>query len=699
MEPCEGIETRADQEWAAEEILEAFGSRWFGRYEIRRLLGRGGMGAVYLAHDSILDVELALKVPHRSIHNWSPERHQRFLDEARSLARLHHPHLCRIFDAGTIGGRCYIAMAFVEGEPLNRSALPTARDVADCIRLVALAVHEAHGEGMVHRDLKPANILLTRDGRPVVMDFGLATAVEEDSSDVSRSQGVVVGTPLFMPPEQARGDRSLIGPASDVYGLGAVLYWLLTRRHPVEAADTGSLLDRLRQDSLDILTPSSLAESVDAALDAICLRSLACSPNDRFPDMQSLAAALADYLSAERSQSEQVSRDRIRFEFVGPGQSAPDELRHQDCLYLDAGGGCRAGIIDHHHLEQRATCSTMLVLEHPEFMLDAKKPWRRPDAPFTIILHEDPDLDALAAAWVAREWLATGQFPRGAEQLACYVERVDQGFPGFSLEQPFSLYAAIAQIKHRLGQCEWPNREALWKQCVEDGLRILDFVAAEAVNGQFDWPAVDAMRCPGLFRALDRRELEADIERYERKLEDPESAVRIHHLFLPQREGGQRPVPVLLVRNVQNPEDADRCLFFKDWARSDRGRSGDDGFIGLSVFHQEFGERPRRCILSTRPDAGVTLRGLGDQLEQAERAKRLTTDGEDRRWRDPLTGERRPRRHGFDHPDPWYDGRGESFTIVDSPRAGTLLTADEIESIFLAFGRPPAGPTHTFGCG
>jgi hypothetical protein len=143
---------------------------------------------------------------------------------------------------------------------------------------------------------------------------------------------------------------------------------------------------------------------------------------------------------------------------------------------------------------------------------------------------------------------------------------------------------------------------------------------------------------------------------------------------------------------VQNAGDPERCLFFKDWARTDAEHSSAGGFVALSVFHAEGPRQVRRCVLSVRPDAGVSLRGLGALLDEAEAARRREVHGADDRVTDPATGEARPARPGYGNADPWYDGRAHEYTIVDSPRAGTLLTAEEIEETFLRFGGSAAPP-------
>ena len=184
-------------------ILSA--SMSFGRYQIVRPLGKGAMGAVYLAYDTQLHRHVALKTP---TLDSSPQTIERFYREARSAAQLRSPYLCPIYDAGQIGGVYYLSMAFVDGQPLSRviaqGQLKTVGDIAAVTKKIARGLQKAHEAGIIHRDLKPDNVMIEQDGEPVVMDFGLARKAYEDTQ-VTMS-GVIVGTPGYMSPEQVNGD-------------------------------------------------------------------------------------------------------------------------------------------------------------------------------------------------------------------------------------------------------------------------------------------------------------------------------------------------------------------------------------------------------------------------------------------------------------------------------------------------------------
>jgi serine/threonine protein kinase len=274
--------------------------RPFGRYTLRRLLGRGGMGRVYLAHDPQLDRLVALKMPNPVTD--APGWRDRFLTEARAAATLLHPNVCPVHEVGEVDGQPYLTMGYIEGQTLATKLASygvfSPQAAVELLVIVARAMQEAHRRGIVHRDLKPANVMLDSAGRPVIMDFGLATRAADTDDLRLTLTGVAMGTPAYMPPEQAGGEHAAIGPPSDVYSLGVVLYELVTGKTPFTANSFGKLLAKIERDPPP--APSALNPQVDAALEAIVLTALAKSPAHRFANAGELADALEQYLSGER---------------------------------------------------------------------------------------------------------------------------------------------------------------------------------------------------------------------------------------------------------------------------------------------------------------------------------------------------------------------------------------------------------------
>lgn len=263
----------------------------FGRYAILRPLGGGGMGAVFLAHDTQLDRFVALKVPRLDGSDRAHLR-ERFHREARAAALLHHPNICPVFDVGVIADVPYLTMAYIEGQPLYEWAavkpLRSPGEVVALVRTLALALHEAHARGVIHRDLKPSNVHVDRRGEPVVMDFGLARRAHLGEERLTRP-GVPMGTPSYMPPEQVLGRLDAMGPASDIYSLGAILYELLAGCCPFQGPVALILSHILGQEPAP---PSQHRPDLDRRLDAVCLRALAKLPENRFSDMTEMASAL-----------------------------------------------------------------------------------------------------------------------------------------------------------------------------------------------------------------------------------------------------------------------------------------------------------------------------------------------------------------------------------------------------------------------
>lgn len=268
------------------------------RYEIHELVGSGSFGQVYRAYDPQLDLHVALKVPIRGAFQFPGER-DRFFREARAAVAVRHPGICPVYDVGqTADGQCFLALGYIAGqslaERLSRLGIPDQRTSARWIQQIAEAMAEAHQLGIIHRDLKPANIMLDSRSRPVIMDFGLARRDGSDDAALTQ-QGQILGTPAYMAPEQARGDQTQVGPASDIYSLGTILYELLTGERPYK----GMIVEVLSQlGRTTPPTPRSLNPYVDEQLEAICLKAMSLEPSDRWATMDDFKTSLEVWLSA-----------------------------------------------------------------------------------------------------------------------------------------------------------------------------------------------------------------------------------------------------------------------------------------------------------------------------------------------------------------------------------------------------------------
>ncbi len=275
-------------------------------YEILGELGRGGMGVVYKARQLSLNRVVALKMILGGGHATTDDL-ERFRLEADAVGRLKHPNIVQIFDIGERDGLPYFSLEFVEGgtldRKLNRMAM-TPTQAAETVELLARAMQTAHDKGIIHRDLKPGNILLTREGIPKIADFGLAKQLHSDSG---RTQsGSAVGTPSFMSPEQAEGRLEDLGPATDVYSLGAILYCSLTGRPPFKGATAVETMAQVINE--EPLAPSRLQRKVSRDLETICLKCLAKSPRKRYDSAAQLADDLRRYLNGEPIHARAMGR-------------------------------------------------------------------------------------------------------------------------------------------------------------------------------------------------------------------------------------------------------------------------------------------------------------------------------------------------------------------------------------------------------
>ena len=273
----------------------------FGDYELLEEIGRGGQGVVYRAHQKSLNRTVALKVI--GLGPWTTQTHlKRFRREAEAAAHLEHPGIVPIHEVGERDGQCYFSMKFVEGGQLDEVVKHTPmsiRQAAELVAKVARTVHYAHEHGILHRDIKPGNILLDMQGEPHLTDFGLAQLVETESTVTGTMD--VMGTPSYMAPEQAAGEHTKISRTTDVYGLGAVLYQLLSG-HPPFAGGTTYETIKLLLDT-EPKQPRLLNPKIDRDLSTICLKCLEKDPKRRYPSAFTLGEDLEHWLKHEPIQA------------------------------------------------------------------------------------------------------------------------------------------------------------------------------------------------------------------------------------------------------------------------------------------------------------------------------------------------------------------------------------------------------------
>ena len=283
----------------SERLVKMLGE--LGDYELLEEVGRGGQGVVFRARQKSLNRAVALKII--SLGQWASEVHlKRFRREAEAAASLDHPGVVPIYDVGERDGSCYFSMKFVEGgqldEVVRRTPMPI-RQAVELIAKVARTVHYAHEHGILHRDIKPGNILLDGAGEPHLTDFGLARLLDAQSS-VTRTIDVL-GTPSYMAPEQAAGEITKLSKATDVYGLGAVLYQLLTGQPPFAGGTTYETIRLLRD--TEPRPPHVLKPKIDRELSTICLKCLEKDPKRRYSSALALAEDLEHWLKHEPIQA------------------------------------------------------------------------------------------------------------------------------------------------------------------------------------------------------------------------------------------------------------------------------------------------------------------------------------------------------------------------------------------------------------
>jgi serine/threonine protein kinase len=291
----------------------------YGRYEVVKELGRGTMGVVYQAHDPQIDRMVALKVlrPDRVV---SQDFVLRFLREAKAIGRISHPNIVTVYDVGQDRGTIYIAMEYLEGRPLNEAikgrTLPPEEAVRMCSE-VAEALGYAHGKGIIHRDIKPSNIILTPDQRTKLTDFGIARIEDPDAAQQTQA-GDILGTPVYMAPEQVMGQRA--DARTDLYALGVILYEMVVGKRPFGGGNIAAIFRSITHEPPE--DPMKAGAFHHRELADLILKSLSKDASCRFQTGQEMAAALKACLDKEAHpfpgpESTESAEKPVRFKKAG----------------------------------------------------------------------------------------------------------------------------------------------------------------------------------------------------------------------------------------------------------------------------------------------------------------------------------------------------------------------------------------------
>ncbi|MFA5794138.1 MAG: tetratricopeptide repeat protein [Candidatus Brocadiia bacterium] len=276
----------------------------FGKYILEKKIGQGGMGAVYLAVDPALNRKVALKVATAS-DKTAVERFQR---EVQAVAKLRHANIVQVFEVGTIGKQPYFTMEYVDGisfeQLIKDKTRPPVQTVAKIVMQIASALHYAHTQNIVHRDIKPANILLDKDGKPYLTDFGVAKKLSGFDKTLTVT-GATVGTPNYMAPEQAQGKKDEIDHQSDVFSLGSTLYHGLTGQMPFQGKEMFEVFSNVIHK--DPIAPSTLVKSIPKNIETICLKCMEKEKERRYQTALELAMDLQSYLEGKAIMAERAS--------------------------------------------------------------------------------------------------------------------------------------------------------------------------------------------------------------------------------------------------------------------------------------------------------------------------------------------------------------------------------------------------------
>jgi serine/threonine protein kinase len=461
-------------------------------YEIVDELGRGGMGVVFRARQVALNRDVALKVI-RDAGFASDQERQRFRNEAEAVAQFDHPGIVTVYEVGCCRGLDYFSMQLVDGVSLDRRIEMFRGDPRAAARLVATvaeAVHHAHQRGILHRDLKPANILLDERGQPHVTDFGLARRLDPNYSGDGHVtlSGAILGTPSYMSPEQAAGVKGAITTAADVYGLGAVLYAVLTGRAPHAGSSVLETLDLVRDAHAE--PPSKINPRVPRDLEVVCLKCLEKDPKRRYPSARELADDLSRWLSGQPVSARPVG-PITRFVLWGRRHPLPTALAALLAISLFGGFGLvtwkwveadreaskKAKLVA--YLTRDLLDQSSAEVNRREDNLTLRELLDRTSAKIGVDFQNQPELEAVIRETIGSAYLSLGEYERAEPHLVSAV-KLDTEWHGAGAAATIAAQTKLASLWFEAGRAS--DAKLLLHRVLDLARRTLSAVHPETLE-------------------------------------------------------------------------------------------------------------------------------------------------------------------------------------------------------------------------